>query len=340
MTTRTLVPALAATLALALVSAAQAGTVLVGGHFGVVNKVELPAGAPGFFGTCGGPIDSMIVSDDVLYLGTNAGSIYRLDAQTGQVLGAFNTTLDASALAMHNANLLVADTDGRIQRVDPVSGALITQFTAPIGVHAMVTHGDDLFIGGLGGVYRSAGASGAFSYAACGCIGQIQGLAFVGNELWGVDNNGIVAHFEFINGFLLGAWFVSAQPTNIVADSGNLLITTSDRRIITLDPDTGAVLSELQVPVDTQAIALQDSPTCPPDLTTGSVPGLAGYGVPNGVVGNEDFFYYLAQFTAGNAAIADMTTSAVAGTPGYGVPDGVINNEDFFYYLTVYAQGC
>ncbi|MCA9288812.1 MAG: PQQ-binding-like beta-propeller repeat protein [Phycisphaerales bacterium] len=332
--------ALTAALALALASAANAGTVLVGGHFGVVNKVDLPAGTPGFFGTCGGPIDSMLVDDGVLYLGTNTGSVYRLDAQTGQVLGAFNTPLDASALAMHNATLLVADTDGRIQRVDPVSGALLTQFTAPIGVNAMVTHGDDLFIGGLGGVFRSAGATGAFSYAACGCIGQIQGLAFVGNELWGVDNNGIVAHFEFINGFLLSAFFVTAEPTNLAADEGNLLITTSDQRILTLDPATGAVLSELQVPIDARAITLQSTPSCQPDLTTGSVPGAAGYGVPNGVVGNEDFFYYLAQFTAGNTAVADMTTSAIAGAPGYGVPDGVLNNEDFFYYLTIYAQGC
>ena len=330
----------ALTAALALASAAHAGTVLVGGHFGVVNKVELPAGTPGFFGTCGGPIDSMLVHDDTLYLGTNAGSIYRLDAQTGQVLGAFSTPLDASALAMHDGDLLVADTDGRIQRVSPDTGALITQFTAPIGVHAMVVHGDDLFIGGSGGVYRSTGATGAFSYAACGCIGQIQGLAFVGNELWGVDNNGIVANFEFLNGFLLGAWFINAQPTNIAADDGNLLITTSDQRIITLDPDTGAVLNELQVAIDTRAITLQSTPSCQPDLTTGSVRGMAGYGVPNGVVSNEDFFYFLAQFSAGNAAIADMTTSAVAGSPGYGVPDGVLNNEDFFYYLTIYAHGC
>ncbi|MCA9289271.1 MAG: hypothetical protein KDA05_11835, partial [Phycisphaerales bacterium] len=32
---------------------------------------------------------------------------------------------------------------------------------------------------------------------------------------------------------------------------------------------------------------------CPPDLTTGAVAGQPGYGEPNGVLSNDDFFYYL-----------------------------------------------
>ena len=82
------------------------------------------------------------------------------------------------------------------------------------------------------------------------------------------------------------------------------------------------------------------APTCEPDLTTGAVPGVPGFGVPNGVLNNDDFFYYLAQFAAGNAAVADLTTGAVAGQPGYGVPNGIINNDDFFYYLAIFAAGC
>ncbi|MCB9841382.1 MAG: hypothetical protein H6809_07020 [Phycisphaeraceae bacterium] len=40
-------------------------------------------------------------------------------------------------------------------------------------------------------------------------------------------------------------------------------------------------------------------PSCAPDLTTGAVPGSPGYGVPNGILNNDDFFYYLAIFAAG-----------------------------------------
>ena len=81
-------------------------------------------------------------------------------------------------------------------------------------------------------------------------------------------------------------------------------------------------------------------PTCRPDLTTFAIPGTPGYGVPNGVLNNDDFFYYLAAFAAGNLAVADLTTFAVPGTPGYGVPNGILNNDDFFFYLALFAAGC
>jgi hypothetical protein len=85
---------------------------------------------------------------------------------------------------------------------------------------------------------------------------------------------------------------------------------------------------------------LAESSGCAPDLTSGAIAGQPGYGVPNGVLNNDDFFYYLAQFAAGNVAVADLTTGAIQGQPGYGVPNGIINNDDFFYYLGIFAAGC
>jgi hypothetical protein len=82
------------------------------------------------------------------------------------------------------------------------------------------------------------------------------------------------------------------------------------------------------------------SPVCDPDITTGAISGQPGYGVPNGILNNDDFFYFLAQFAAGNLAVADVTTGAISGQPGYGVPNGIINNDDFFYYLAIFAAGC
>jgi hypothetical protein len=96
--------------------------------------------------------------------------------------------------------------------------------------------------------------------------------------------------------------------------------------------DLGQIFARVQV--------FGGGPACAPDLTTGAIAGQPGYGVPNGVLNNEDFFYYLAQYAEGNLAVADLTTGAIPGQPGYGVPNGVINNEDFFYYLALYAAGC
>ncbi|MEZ6235478.1 MAG: GC-type dockerin domain-anchored protein [Phycisphaerales bacterium] len=78
---------------------------------------------------------------------------------------------------------------------------------------------------------------------------------------------------------------------------------------------------------------------CPPDLTTGAIAGQAGFGVPNGVLNNDDFFFYLAIFAAGDPD-ADLTTGAIPGQPGFGVPNGQITNDDFFFYLSLFAGGC
>jgi len=82
------------------------------------------------------------------------------------------------------------------------------------------------------------------------------------------------------------------------------------------------------------------APVCRPDLTTGAIPGQPGYGTPNGVVNNDDFFFDLSSFAAGNLAVADMTTTAIPGSPGYGVPNGVLNNDDFFFYLSIFSTPC
>ncbi|MEZ6235611.1 MAG: GC-type dockerin domain-anchored protein [Phycisphaerales bacterium] len=109
-------------------------------------------------------------------------------------------------------------------------------------------------------------------------------------------------------------------------------------RFVAADNDPGDVV---EAGIDAVRISrVVCSTGCAPDLTTGAVAGQPGYGVPNGILNNDDFFYFLAQFAAGNLAVADITTGAVAGQPGYGVPNGVITNDDFFYYLAIFANGC
>jgi hypothetical protein len=105
----------------------------------------------------------------------------------------------------------------------------------------------------------------------------------------------------------------------------------------TSEPNFPNILGDVET---TLTVEWSFNPTCRPDLTTGAVQGQPGYGVPNGILNNDDFFYFLAQFAAGNLAVADITTGAVQGQPGYGVPNGIINNDDFFYFLAIFAAGC
>ncbi|MCA9288501.1 MAG: hypothetical protein KDA05_07945 [Phycisphaerales bacterium] len=82
------------------------------------------------------------------------------------------------------------------------------------------------------------------------------------------------------------------------------------------------------------------APSCRPDLTTTAIPGEPGFGEPDGVLTNDDFFFYLLAFAEADLGVADLTTTAIPGTPGYGEPDGVLTNDDFFYYLNLFAEGC
>ena len=70
------------------------------------------------------------------------------------------------------------------------------------------------------------------------------------------------------------------------------------------------------------------------------MPGQAGYGVPNGVLNNDDFFYYLAQFAAGNPGHRGPDDNRHPRHIGLRRAGGVLNNDDFFYYLALFAQGC
>lgn len=79
---------------------------------------------------------------------------------------------------------------------------------------------------------------------------------------------------------------------------------------------------------------------CNADFTTGAIQGTPGWGVPNGALNNDDFFYYLDRFASGDGGEADLTTTAMPGSTGYGMPNGVISNDDFFYYLNLFAGGC
>jgi len=138
----------------------------------------------------------------------------------------------------------------------------------------------------------------------------------------------------------------AAVPPDVTID----LLGNSRRVDDPIMPDTG---DGPQPIVDIGAFEFQPPGPgfCQADLTTGAILGVAGYGTPNGIVNNDDFFYYLILYASSNGcgvgpgqtrcpSPPDLTTSAVPGTPGYGVLNGIINNDDFFYFLTVFAAGC
>lgn len=85
--------------------------------------------------------------------------------------------------------------------------------------------------------------------------------------------------------------------------------------------------------------AIDDPGYCAYDLTGSSNPSDPGYGVPDGALDVQDFFYFLDHYAAGSAE-ADMTSTGDPGDGLYGVPDGVVDVLDFFFFIDRMAEGC
>lgn len=139
-----------------------------------------------------------------------------------------------------------------------------------------------------------------------------------------------------------------------LADQGPLAsglagtITTANRLVtytasidvtVPLNPDpNGADLGSVRV-FGTVTGSVTVPVRCPADLTGSTDPNNPAFGVPDGVVDANDFFFYLSLFGAGDLA-ADLTGSADPNSPDFGVPDGSLDGSDFFFYLNLFAQGC
>ncbi|MEZ6235422.1 MAG: choice-of-anchor B family protein [Phycisphaerales bacterium] len=150
------------------------------------------------------------------------------------------------------------------------------------------------------------------------------------------NNGGSWILFERIGPQSQDAWrYTTKRIADVITPTAQMRL-----RFVIGDAGAGSVVEGGVDAVMIEILTCMAPPACQPDLTTGAVAGQPGYGVPNGVLNNDDFFYYLAQFASGNVAVADLTTGAVVGQPGYGVPNGIITNDDFFYYLAIFAAGC
>ncbi|MEM1331651.1 MAG: GC-type dockerin domain-anchored protein [Planctomycetota bacterium] len=84
------------------------------------------------------------------------------------------------------------------------------------------------------------------------------------------------------------------------------------------------------------------TPPCAVDITTtGTNPGDAAYGTPDGSVEVTDLTYFIEQWINENEGIADVTTVGTnPGDPGYGVPDGNVDVTDLTFYVEAWIEGC
>ncbi|MEZ6232834.1 MAG: GC-type dockerin domain-anchored protein [Phycisphaerales bacterium] len=303
-----------------------------------VLRFDLPSGAPmGAFVAAGAgglfqPYGLALSPGGTLLVASNDHRVLEFNGQTGVFMrelvaaGSGGLSAPRGLCLLADGTLLAASSNTfELLAYDVGTGASLgTWQTVGNGAVLVLTEPWDVVVGPRGDVFASASGLGPESVG-----GGTAPLHVTTCRVF---------QFEASTGLFIKAYVVG-NDTELFNASG-----------IGFYPDFGTDCNANALPdncdissgrsADVNNNGVPDECECPADLTTGAIPGLFGYGVPNGLLSSDDFFYFLAQYAAGNLAVCDLTTGAVPGGPGYGQPNGVLNSDDFFFYLTLYAAGC
>lgn len=111
--------------------------VYVGSSLGIVQKGHATSGGFQFWGTCGGPVNSIAKDASHLIVGSNNAVVYRLDLQTQSVTASFSVPNNAEAMIVQGGDLLVGGSNARIYRLERFDGSLKSTLAVPVSVSAL-----------------------------------------------------------------------------------------------------------------------------------------------------------------------------------------------------------
>ncbi len=349
------------TLALAALAAigthVHAQRVLVGSWFDhSVKMLDITPGAfngflgdfvPSGSGGLGTPDGLAWGADRNLYVASNDSSqVLRYHGRTGAFLGVFASeglSQPGNLQFGPDGFLYVCEKQlGQVIRFDPETGELFDVFiegdelTRPVGL----TWKDDvLYVGdffGSNGVLQYDAKTGEF----LGTLAPLPRTLIVrigpDGNLWAsahpTDN---ISIFDTTTGDLVRTvvepGIMDCPVGHLLAANGDMIVASwQNHRVLRFNPDSGDLIevvafdaSRLRSPND----LLLPIEQCPADLTGSTDPNNREFGVPDGDVDSDDFFYYLDRFASGDSE-ADLDG------------DGDNDADDFFAYLDFFAAPC
>ncbi len=265
----------AAGLALATAGVAHAEILLLAGNQGVIHQLDTDTGEVTFRGVCAGPVSSMVVSDNTLYLGDENGSVYAFDVDTNLVAGAFNVPADASAMSWIGDQLVVADSGGEILYIDTDSHQVVDSTEViSTDITAMGLDAGGLFVGGQStlAVRSHIGQDDFTFFAACGSM--INSMAFgpdtmflAGTGFAGPTDGTVYLFDKFAGGIeYSGTHSVESDVTAMVSLGRTLYIAGSDGMIHEMDTNTGEITNVIDAGINIQAMTPAAGLTsCPAD---------------------------------------------------------------------------
>ncbi|MCE9596111.1 MAG: PQQ-like beta-propeller repeat protein [Planctomycetes bacterium] len=110
----------------------------LGSSFGIVQRCDANTGAGmQFFGSCGGPVNSLVLDPTHMILGASNGFIYRVNRVTQQIDTSFAAGNDCEALVLHVGDILVGGTNHTVRRLERFTGAVKASWTQSVSVDAL-----------------------------------------------------------------------------------------------------------------------------------------------------------------------------------------------------------
>jgi hypothetical protein len=322
--------------ALALVSAAGVASadhqLFVGSSQGPVLSVNTASWNFSFLGVCGGPINSMAIAGDHLFLGAATGNVYKTSVTSGGAVSYYLTISGSDNTAMvadeDSGHIFVANTDGTIRRVNPTGlvGQVVSTFMSPIQVDAMAIDENRIYVGGpQGSIWAAPKNSGSFLYFACICsLGPIKSIAVTDDKVFGGDQFGAIQVYNKATGALLGSiWNRTGNGqlnpvSSLVVEGGTLIVSTPTGVIRRFDIATSQFIGQSSVPVEVGAMAIITEPTTPPCKADFNLDGQRTV---------QDIYDFLAQWGWRRF----QTDTNV---------NGVVEVQDIYDFLTDWHQGC
>ncbi len=250
------------------VAGAGAGEVFVGGPQGVVFRGDSSAGGFQFFGTCGGPINSMAIVGTHLFLGDTSGLIYRLGLDSGLVEAGFQVSNNAAAMAVHEGSLLIGGSDRTVLVVNPASGAVLDTYNTVDPVATMIVHDGYIYVSGpTSAVYRAPANSGVFDYFTCFCFGSVNGLAANDTHLFLVDSFQALWRVRLSDGAPDSVFFLSEPGEALGFEGGMVVAGDAIGDVTSRDPQTGDVTDSVSAPIEVFALVFNNAVPCPTDFS-------------------------------------------------------------------------
>lgn len=255
---------------------AGADVLYLGSSDGVVRVGDPVQGNFTFLALCGGPIHSLALDGQDVFIGDQSGSIYHFDAASNFVDYSFDSSNDATALLFEGGDLLVGGSDATVLRVDKDDGTVLATLDVQVPVGAMAMIDGLLYVGSpVGIIFRGDPVTGGFSFWGT-CGGPIHSMTYDSTHvILGTNNGGSGGTVYRVNRQtqLVDDFFsVPNDGAGMVKHGGDLLMGGTDTTVHRLHRANGFVKGTFQNFFSVDAVALLEET----EPGTGYCHGIAG----------------------------------------------------------------